>query len=156
MSYAENALRRSRDSSPRVCVTHGDEDTTTECHRRALGRTGENFAVGHLRASGFTVLTRNYRTRGGEIDLIAFDGFTLIFVEVKTRRWETSATRASNSPLIWISARQVTRSREVAVAYLNDEKHARPSAHDMRFDAIGVLLDTRDALVNLEHIEGIE
>jgi putative endonuclease len=124
-------------------------------HRRALGRSGEKLAMEHLRARGFELLTRNYRTRRGEIDLIAFDGSTLIFVEVKTQQMRPSQTRISVSPLGYLSANQLARYRPVALAYLNDNRYTRPAAHNMRFDAIGVLLDASGALVDLEHLEGI-
>ena len=54
--------------------------------RHALGRRGEELAAEHLHRLGFSPLGRNERTRYGEIDLIAFDGRTLVFAEVKTRR----------------------------------------------------------------------
>ena len=155
MFSAENALPESSESASRVSTTQGEHGRQRDRHRRPLGRAGENFAVAHLLARGFTLLTRNYRTPAGEIDLIACHRSTLVFVEVKTRRWETSAAPVSNSPLIWISARQVRRSRRVARVYLNDKQHTRPSTCDIRFDAIGVLIDPQGALVNLEHIEGI-
>ncbi len=53
---------------------------------RLLGREGERAAARHLRRRGFRVITRGYNTSRGEIDLIARDGDTLVFVEVKTRR----------------------------------------------------------------------
>jgi putative endonuclease len=53
---------------------------------RLLGDEGERAAARHLRRRGLRVITRNYRTPRGEIDLIARDGDTLVFVEVKTRR----------------------------------------------------------------------
>ncbi len=124
-------------------------------HRRALGQTGEKIALEHLMARGFTVLARNYRTRRGEIDLIAFDGRTLIFVEVKTRQTGTSGTRMGESPLQWLSASQLARYRPVAQTYLDDERYACPKARSMRFDAIGVLVDGKGALVHREHVEGV-
>src|SRR5258706_1393557 len=53
-----------------------------------LGRAGEEAAYWHLRNLGFVMVERNYRPQGlrGEIDLIGWDGKTLVFVEVKTRR----------------------------------------------------------------------
>jgi hypothetical protein len=48
--------------------------------RRALGSLGEQLAEAHLGRLGFSVLERNVRTRHGEIDLIAFDGSTLVFI----------------------------------------------------------------------------
>jgi putative endonuclease len=53
---------------------------------RILGQRGERVADRHLRRQGMRVLLRSYRTRHGEIDLIARDGDTLVFVEVRARR----------------------------------------------------------------------
>jgi putative endonuclease len=53
---------------------------------RILGREGERAAARYLRRRGFRVITRGYSTNLGEIDLIARDGDTLVFIEVKTRR----------------------------------------------------------------------
>jgi len=122
-----------------------------------LGRLGEDLAVTHLRRMGFTLLERNARTRHGEIDAIAFDGRTLIFVEVKTRRISGSPRKSSGpeeQPLAGLRRRQRTRLRRLATAWLYDETHVRPSAHTIRFDAIGVTVDAKDALVRLDHVEG--
>jgi len=121
-----------------------------------LGRYGEWIALEHLQARGFTLLARNYRTRRGEIDLIAFDGYTLIFVEVKTQQLGTSQKRMSVNPLEWLSASQLARYRPVAQAWLDDERHECPSAQNMRFDAIGVLVDAQGAVVDLKYVEGSE
>jgi putative endonuclease len=136
----------------------GDEDDDDP--RRALGRLGEQLAAAHMRRLGFSQLGRNERTRHGEIDLIAFDGRTLVFVEVKTRRiglsraGHASSVRPDQEPLTWLRPRQRIRLRRLATAWLHDEKHIRPSAHTIRFDAIGVILDPNDRLVRLDHIEG--
>ncbi|MFN3684854.1 MAG: YraN family protein [Fimbriimonadaceae bacterium] len=53
--------------------------------RRAVGARGEALAAEHLRALGYTIVTRNFRSRRGEIDLVALDGDLLVFVEVKLR-----------------------------------------------------------------------
>jgi putative endonuclease len=123
---------------------------------RAVGRLGEGFAGSHLQARGFSLLARNYRTRRGEIDLIAFDGTTLLFVQVKTQQVRRPRARARSSPLEWLSSAQMARYRWVAEAWLHDPRHATPAAERMRFDAIGVLVDVRGALLALEHIEGSE
>src|SRR5947208_15569229 len=62
--------------------------------RRALGRLGEELAAAHLSARGFRILERNARTRAGEIDIIAFDGHTLVFAEVVAycRPWSRSSS----------------------------------------------------------------
>jgi len=53
-----------------------------------FGRESEALAADILRRSGYRILTRNYRTKMGEIDIIARDGETIVFVEVKARRDE--------------------------------------------------------------------
>jgi putative endonuclease len=121
-----------------------------------LGRYGEKLALEHLRARGFTLLARNYRTRRGEIDLIVSEGDTLVFLEVKTQQLGKSEVQVWESPLEWLSMSQLARYRPVAQAWLDDTRHARPTAEKMRFDAIGVLIDARGALVSLEHVEGDE
>ena len=52
---------------------------------KQTGEVGENLACEYLRKQGYKILERNYRIRGGEIDIVAQDGSTLVFVEVKTR-----------------------------------------------------------------------
>lgn len=53
--------------------------------RQSLGKMGEDLACAELRRRGYAILARRYRTRFGEIDIIARDGPTLVFVEVKAR-----------------------------------------------------------------------
>jgi putative endonuclease len=122
--------------------------------RRALGRLGERLAAAHLQRLGFAIVARNVRTRHGEIDLIAFDGEVLAFVEVKTRRssrrWRLAP---EEQPLAWLRSRQRARIRRLAAAWLHQESRNRPTAHTIRFDAIGVIVDDADRLRCLDHIE---
>jgi putative endonuclease len=128
---------------------------TANCDpRRRLGRLGEQLAATHLQRRGFEVLARNVRTRHGEIDLIAFDGRTLAFIEVKTRRAGARGLTREQEPLAWLRSRQRARLRRLAVAWLAGEKQIRPSAHTIRFDAIGVILDDSERLQRLDHLEG--
>src|SRR5437899_12931439 len=53
--------------------------------RVILGKTGEDLACAELEKRGYAIIARRYRRRGGEIDIIARDGETTVFVEVKTR-----------------------------------------------------------------------
>jgi putative endonuclease len=125
-------------------------------HRRALGQLGEQLAAAHLERLGYAIVARNVRTRYGEIDVIAFDGRTLAMVEVKTRRVSARArgVRPDQQPLAWLRPRQRARLRRLATAWLADEKHVRPTARTIRFDAIGVVVDGDDRLLRLDHIEG--
>jgi putative endonuclease len=122
--------------------------------RRRLGRLGESLAAAHLQRLGLAIVARNVRSRFGEIDLIAFDGEALVFVEVKSRRsrrrWELTP---DEQPLAWLRTRQRTRVRRLAAAWLHAESRNRPTAHTIRFDAIGIVLDEADRLVCLDHVE---
>lgn len=116
--------------------------------RRQLGRHGEQLAAQHLQRLGFSIVARNYRTRHGELDIVAFDGRALVFAEVKTRR-------ASGSGVPWdnLHLRKRAQVRRIAAAYLNQVPE-RPRGQTLRFDAIGVTIDAEDRLVALEHLEG--
>jgi putative endonuclease len=114
-----------------------------------VGAIGEELACEHLRRRGFRVLARNVRTRAGEIDVIAFDGRTLAFVEVKTA--SAGATQAS-APLERLGPRQRARLRRAAAAWLC-RGAARPHAPLLRLDAIGVTVDSAGRLLRLDHVE---
>jgi putative endonuclease len=124
--------------------------------RRALGKLGEDLAVGHFRRLGFVVVARNVRTRHGEIDLIAFDGRALVFAEIKTRRASNRRRGLcpEDQPLAWLKFSQRARLRRLACTWLYENTDARPNAHTIRFDAVGVIVDGADKLLRLDHIEG--
>jgi putative endonuclease len=122
--------------------------------RRALGRRGEQLAAEHLRRRGCVELARNVRTRAGEIDLIVFDGRALVFVEVKTRvSRRRGAIGEHEDPLQGIDPRQRRRIRRLAAAWLGDERHTRPRAQAIRFDAIGVVLDASGVPRRIAHVK---
>ena len=62
--------------------------------RQAFGKSGENLAVEELERRGYAILDRRYRTRQGEIDIVAQDGETIVFVEVKARTTADRGTAA--------------------------------------------------------------
>src|SRR5215216_6427096 len=66
-----------------AAVLHGRRAMTLE--RIALGKTGEDLACGELERRGYDIIARRYRSRGGELDIVARDGPTLVFIEVKAR-----------------------------------------------------------------------
>ena len=117
--------------------------------RRRLGQLGEQLAAEHLVRRGFRIVERNYRTRWGELDIIAFDGHTLAFCEVKTRR----LAPGHGSPFDAIRDLKRSRIRKIAGSWLI-ERSERPYADVLRFDAIGVTFDLAGRFVRLEHLEG--
>jgi putative endonuclease len=141
--------------------------------RRATGRRGEQLAAEHLRRLGFTILARNVRSAAGEIDLIASDGQMVAFVEVKTTRRRafrpvrgpaatarspaatarSPAALAAAAVLERLGARQRRRLRGLALDWLRAQPRGARSG-ELRFDAIGVVIDGDGALLALEHLEG--
>src|ERR1700682_3234676 len=97
---------------------------------RAVGRLGEELARAHLCRLGFSPLSHNERTCHGEIDLIAFNGHTLVFVEVKTRRVSARkrSIRSDQQPLVRLGSRQRERLRRLAAAWLRDKQNIRTTA----------------------------
>lgn len=115
--------------------------------RRHLGALGEQLACEHLERLGFRIVERNYRTRWGEIDVVACDPRTIVFCEVKTRRPGAGGPWDALGP---VKQRQV---RRMASEWLI-ERTDRPRAAELRFDAIGVTIDARGGLSALDHLEG--
>ena len=111
----------------------------------AAGRRGESHALDYLRAKGYRLVARNFRSGRGEIDLIvdAPDG-SLVFVEVKSNR-----SSASGRPLERVDGRKVRRLQRLAQRYCI--AHGQED-RDMRFDVVGVDLPPGGGC-RVEHIE---
>ena len=116
--------------------------------RRRLGQTGEQLAAEHMVRRGFEILERNYQTRWGELDIIAFDGRTIAFCEVKTRRLAAGA----GHPFDALRTIKRNRVRRMASSWLA-QRTEHPYARLLRFDAIGVTFDLDGSLVSIEHVE---
>jgi putative endonuclease len=103
---------------------------------------GERIATAYLQRLGYSILARNYRCRGGEIDLVAADGPVVVFVEVKTRRrteW--------GGPLEAVDARKRRRMAMAASHFLLARWRGEPA---VRFDVIGILW--RAGTPDVEHV----
>jgi putative endonuclease len=112
--------------------------------RQRLGHWGENVAAIHLEAAGYAILGRNWRCAGGEIDLVARDGETIVFVEVKTRRG-----RDFGAPEEALTPRKAEKLISLGQQYMVD--------HDLedvnwRIDLISVELDRDGRLLRCDHI----
>ena len=118
--------------------------------RATLGRLGEELAARHLQRDGARILARRVRTSAGELDLVALEGNSLVFVEVKSRLGDARAG-ASLDPLEGIGAHKRARLRRAGAAWLSEQR-ARPYARTIRFDAIGVTLDQTGRVLALEHL----
>jgi putative endonuclease len=114
--------------------------------RQHLGRLGERLAAEHFSRLGFDVLAQNHHTRWGELDLVLSDGRTLVFCEVKTRRL------GSGEPFESLHVAKQAQVRKMSAAWLA-EVTERPWHDELRFDAVGVLVDSRGELVRLDHVQ---
>jgi putative endonuclease len=113
--------------------------------RQRLGRYGEDRARRHLQSNGYSILDSNFRTRNGEIDLIAERDGIVSFVEVRTRKGtefgtpEESITREKQARLVAV-AQEYMQLKELGDV-------------DWRIDVVALTLDARGRLLRLEVIE---
>jgi putative endonuclease len=120
--------------------------------RRRHGELGEQIALEHLEHRGYSIVARNFRTRYGELDLIAADHRSLVFCEVKTRI--AGSRGGPDGPLDAIGPRKRDRLRRMATQWLAETPGSeRPRRDELRFDAIGVMLSPGGRLLALEHLE---
>jgi putative endonuclease len=108
---------------------------------RLLGDRGEQEASRYLRGRGMNVLQRGYRTRHGEVDLIALDGNTVVFVEVKARRQGAPAEAVTPE-----------KQRRLTLAALHFLKKHRLLEQRCRFDVIAIVWPEDAAPPEIEHI----
>ncbi len=99
--------------------------------RRQTGRAGEAEAAAYLSECGYRILARNYRTTAGEIDIVAEEGETLVFVEVKTR-----SGLGRGLPREAVDRGKIRRMTRAAYQYLAGQPEERPC----RFDVVEVVL----------------
>jgi putative endonuclease len=120
--------------------------------RRARGALGERIAERHLAERGYEIVERNFRTRYGELDLVAADASCIVFCEVKTRVAGGTAGPARGLDAIGHAKRR--RLRALAAQWLQSRPPGpgRPRRDRLRFDAIGVTLSPSGALMSLEHV----
>ena len=101
--------------------------------RLALGRVGEKRAARFLRRKGFRIVTRNYSCYAGEVDIVALDGKTIVFVEVKTRTGSVHA-----DPEDAVDRAKRNRIGRIAATFLRQTQSER---RDYRFDIVSIVAD---------------
>jgi len=109
--------------------------------RIALGKTGEDLACRELERRGYAVVARGYRRRGGELDIIARDGQTLVFVEVKARHG--SAFGEAAEAVTWLKRRRI---QHLAIDYVM-RNHLTDCP--CRFDVVSIQFDAGRPVVEV-------
>ena len=109
--------------------------------RQILGKHGEDLACRELEHRGYAIIARRYRRRGGELDIIARDGGTLVFVEVKAR--DSHAFGAAAEAVTGFKRRRIT---ELARDYM---MRTHVSDCPCRFDVVSIHLDSGDPVVEI-------
>jgi putative endonuclease len=110
---------------------------------KPLGQRGEDAAARHLKRLGYHILARHCRSRLGELDLVAADGRTIVFVEVKTRR-----STGAGHPAEAIDARKERKLTQAALAYLKAEGLLDYAA---RFDVVAITWPDGSRRPTIEH-----
>ena len=106
------------------------------------GKKGEIDAVRYLKKNGYRIIEKNYRTRLGEIDIIAKDGKTIVFVEVKARRsiryghpkWAITPTKKRNMSMVALHYLKSTRQNKAKARF--DVITIHPEENSMRIELI--------------------
>ncbi|MBI5303598.1 MAG: YraN family protein [Chloroflexi bacterium] len=120
---------------------------TTTRARKNLGDAGERLAARFLEQRGYAILARNYRTRAGEIDLIAQDAGGLAFVEVRTRRGD-----AMGAPEESLTPRKRAHLLATAQAFL--ASHVEHADCAWRIDLVAIELDRVGRIARMNLIQG--
>lgn len=106
-----------------------------------LGSKGEDIAAKFLKDKGYKIVSKNFKTSVGEIDIIAEDKGTLVFVEVKTRN-----NNSYGYPFEAVNHRKKEKLKKVALCYIKNCKKVMPA----RFDVLSIEMDGGKA--KIEHI----
>jgi len=109
--------------------------------RKDTGQRGEDLAAAYLADCGYRIVERNYRCVFGEIDIVAWEGSTLVFAEVKSRRTETYG-----APQLAVGKEKQHKISRIALNYLSERNLCR---HPARFDVVAVKLSPIGARIDL-------
>jgi putative endonuclease len=118
--------------------------------RLRTGRDAEDLVARRLAAAGWEIVERNARTRQGELDIVALDRRTLVFVEVKAGR--QGSAFGPERPVLSVAPRKQLRVRRLAAAWMAANRDVPPYDR-IRFDAVGVTFDHSGRVADVEHIQ---
>ncbi|MGD0915489.1 MAG: YraN family protein [Thermodesulfobacteriota bacterium] len=122
-------------------VTETNQGDGPKTGKRELGKRGEEVALRFLKKKGYRVIERNYVCKLGEMDIVAKEKDTLVFVEVKTR-----TSTAFGLPQLAVNSSKQNQLSKVALHFLKEKKLEDVKA---RFDVVAILLGTKGEQIEL-------
>ncbi len=108
---------------------------------QTFGKDAETIAAKYLKKAGYKILEKNYRSGGGEIDLIAKDKNTIVFVEVKARKSDRYG-----HPKEAVTYRKQRKISMTALSYLKETKQENKSA---RFDVVAMIIKNDKTVIEV-------
>ena len=115
---------------------------------KALGQEGEQTTAKYLKKQGYQIIEQNFRTRFGEIDLIAKKDNVLVFIEVKARIGSEDFGQAE-----WaISRRKIIQVKRMAQVYLVKKQ---PDYQNLRIDAVTIIFSPEGKIISLKHWQNL-
>ena len=106
-----------------------------------IGKRGETLAISFLKKNGYRIIESNFRCRYGEIDIVAQDGKTVAFIEVKTK-----TSNRFGSPTQAVDSRKQRQVSKTALAYISQKRLTKYSA---RFDVVGINIKGSNSEIEL-------
>jgi len=117
------------------------EKAPKDMRRIRTGKQGEDLAVAYLRNAGYQIVAQNYRCLYGEVDVIARDGDTIVFIEVKSRKSETFG-----QPQEAVGREKQKKLSRISLHYIQQK---RLEARNARFDVIAVRMSPEETRIDL-------
>jgi putative endonuclease len=113
---------------------------------KITGNRGEGLAAEYLEKKGYKIEERNFRTRFGEIDIVCWDGKTLVFVEVKTK-----IGHDFGEPEEMVNKRKLSQVKKMGEVYLMDKKLNVAC----RVDVVAIVLQNNGSTERIEHYQAV-
>ncbi len=116
--------------------------------RKQIGNIGENIATDYLKKNGYQILARNFKTKWGELDIIAQKNRVIIFVEVKSLNKNLKSDFQPEDEITFHKARQLQKMTQI---YLSNNKIQLDTPHQI--DILAIELAENGQVANIRHIE---
>lgn len=110
--------------------------------KKQIGQMGEDIAAKYLQLHGYRIITRNYRCRYGEIDIIAREDNCLVFIEVRSKTSDSFGTAQES-----VNYHKQTKIRQLALFYIAERVGSNDENY--RFDVVAVTFDRSDRKIDL-------